>query len=215
MKTITAYLLLSLSSVAALAATKPSSGGSGREAFFRCRDAHGQTHYGDSMPPECTGLDTEVLSDRGTVIRVIEGAQTLAEKAQRKVADDAARKAKEDAEQRDHMLVDTYLSVKDIEQLRDQRVGLIETQLRVDEQTLASLKERERALLEQVSRFKPYNDRPNARPIPDHVIEDMVGLVNSRKVTEERMAEKRAEAQEVGAKFASDIKRFQELKGIK
>lgn len=196
------------------AASTAASGG-GHEAFFRCRDAKGAVHYGDSMPPECVGQDTEVLSDRGTVMRVIDGTQTLADKAQRKQADDAARKERESAEQRDHMLVDTYLSVQDIESLRDQRIGLVETQLRVDEQTLASLKDRQQRLLEQVSRFRPYSDRPNAQPIPDHIAEEMVGLVNSVKVTEERLAEKRAEQQDLQAKFAGDIKRFKELKGLK
>jgi hypothetical protein len=214
MKTITACLLLALLPGASLLAATQSSG-SGREAFFRCKDAKGQTHYGDSMPAECIGQDTEVLSDRGSVIRVIDGAQALAEKAQRKAADDATRKQREGAEQRDHMLVDTYLSVQDIERLRDQRIGLVETQLRVDEQTLTALKDREQSLLEQVLRFQPYNDKPNARPIPDHVAEEMVSTVNSSKVTEDRLASKRAEEQELQSKFSGDIKRFKELRGLK
>ena len=48
-------------SAAAAAQSRPAS----REAFFRCKDRNGQTHYGDSMPPECAGVDTEVLNDRG------------------------------------------------------------------------------------------------------------------------------------------------------
>lgn len=210
MKYLIACLLLAVAGGNVIAADK-----SGREAFFRCRDAKGETHYGDSMPPECVGQDTDILSERGSVVRVIDGTQALADKAQRKQSDDAARKIKEDAVQRDHMLVDTYLSVQDIERLRDQRIGLLETQLRVDEQTLTSLQDREQRLLEQVTRFKPYSDRPNAQRIPDHVAEDMVGVVSSRKITEERLAEKRAEQQDLQTKFANDIKRFKELKGLK
>lgn len=215
MKIITACWLLALFPAAAALAASNTSSGSGREAFFRCKDSSGQTHYGDSMPPECAGQDTEVLSDRGSVIRTIDGTQSLADKAQRKAADDVARKQREDAEQRDRMLIDTYLSVQDIERLRDQRIGLVETQLRVDEQNLIALKAREKAMLEQVVRFRPYSDKPNAQPIPDHVAEEMVSIVNSSKVTEDRLAEKRAEQQDLQTKFAGDIKRFKELKGLK
>ena len=52
-----------------------------REAFFRCKDRNGQTHYGDSMPPECAGLDTEVLNEHGMQVRLIEGEATRAEAA--------------------------------------------------------------------------------------------------------------------------------------
>ena len=51
-----------------------------REAFFRCKDRNGQTHYGDSMPPECAGLDTEVLNERGMQVRLIEGEATRAKR---------------------------------------------------------------------------------------------------------------------------------------
>ena len=54
-----------------------------REAFFRCKDRNGQTHYGDSMPAECAGMDTEVLNDHGMQVRLIEGDQPSREPATR------------------------------------------------------------------------------------------------------------------------------------
>ena len=216
MKHVVACLLLSLTlPVVTLAASKPGSGSGGREAFFRCRDAKGQTYFGDSMPMECQDLDTEVLSDHGTVLRVIDGAATRTQKAQQKSADDAAKKARDDALMRDRMLVEAYLSVQEIERLRDQRLGLVESQIRVDQQNLASLKDREQRLLKQVQRFKPYSDKPNAAPVPDHVVEEMVNVVNSGNVTQERIASKQSEQTDLQIKFAGDIKRFKELKGIK
>ncbi len=160
-------------------------------------------------------LDTEVLSDRGTVLRVIEGAASRAANQQRRAADEAAKKAQQDAAMRDRMLVEAYLSVQEIENLRDQRLGLVEAQIRVDEQNLTALKDREQRLLRQVQRFKPYSDKPNAGPMPDHITEEMVSVVKSGTVTHQRIIDKQAEKQEVQAKFASDIKRFKELKGIK
>ncbi len=86
-----------------------------REAFFRCKDRNGQTHYGDSMPPECAGLDTEVLNDRGMQVRLIEGEATRAKRLEREAVEAKVRKEKEERALRDRTLTETYLSVEDIE----------------------------------------------------------------------------------------------------
>jgi len=207
-------LIVLILPTAVLAASKPSSGGSGA-GLYRCRGADGQMHFGDSMPAECMGQDTEVVTPRGTVTQTIEGTRTQALKAQQHDADEAARKQQQDAELRDRMLVDTYLSVADIERLRDQRIDLVKTQVRVDEQTLTSLKDREQQILQQISRFKPYSDKPKVGAIPDHINEDMVNIVNGKLVTEKRLTEKRAEEEQLQNQFATDIRRFKELKGLK
>lgn len=214
MNRIATALLIALVSTVAMPMLA-SGASSGREAFFRCRDAKGQTYFGDSMPTECQNLDTEVLSERGTVLRTIDGAASRAAKEQSKSADEAAKKAKQDAAMRDRMLVEAYLSVKEIETLRDQRIGLVDAQIRLDEQNLAALKDREQRLLRQVQRYRPYSDKPAATPLPDHIAEEMINVVNSGKVTAERITAKQTEKQEALAKFDSDIKRFKELKGIK
>lgn len=202
-----------LYSVAGMAA-----GGSGgsREAFFRCKDAQGQTHFGDSMPPECQSFDTEVLSQNGNVVRVIDGADTLARKAANRGNEIAEQQARDAAALRDRMLIEAYLSVGEIESLRDQRLELLDSQTRLDQQNLTAFKEREQRLIRQLERFRPYNDKqPNALPVPDHLAEDMVNLVKSRDTTAERIEKRQAERQALREKFASDIQRFKELKGIK
>jgi len=189
--------------------------GGGREMAYRCRDNNGQLHFGTSMPTECVGLDTEVLSDRGNVIRVIDGAKSLAEKAARKSADDAERKAKADAELHDHMLIDAYLSVDDIERQRDQQTDQLKGQLMIDEQMLKSLEDRQKTALEQVKRFKPYSTASGARAIPDNMVLDMVGIADNLRITQDRIASKKTELQDLQSKFTADILRFKELKGLK
>jgi hypothetical protein len=220
MKRLAILIPLSLAISTVLAATNsrpPSnnSGAGGAEAYFRCRDEQGQKRFGSSIPPECVGQDIEVLSERGNLIRVIDGTKTMAEKAARKSTEEAEQKAKADAEMRDHMLLDTYLSVADIERLRDQRIDLVQGQLMIDQQTLKSLLDREKNALEQVQHFRPYNPAANARAIPDNMIVDMVSIATNLKITEDRIASKKNELQELQAKFTSDILRFKELKGLK
>jgi len=168
------------------------------------------------MPTECQGFDTEVLSQNGNVIRMIDGASTLARKAANQDNEIAEQKAREAAALRDRMLIEAYLSVGEIEALRDQRLELLDSQTRLDQQNLTAFKEREQRLMRQLERFGPYNSKqPKATPLPDHLAEDMVNLVKSRDTTLERIQKRQAERQTFQEKFASDIQRFKELKGIK
>jgi Domain of unknown function (DUF4124) len=209
-----AVLAAACAAPAAFAAQKTSPPAS-REAFFRCKDARGQTHYGDSMPVACAGFDTEVLNDNGMVLRVIEGETTKAARLAREAVEAKARKEREARDLRDRTLIDTYLTVEDIERLRDQRLEQVLAQYRVTEQNITSLRERQGRLESQIARFRPYNDKPGAPPLPDHLAEEMVNTVNSLRVYEQSLARNRQEQQQLKASFDADIRRFKELKGIK
>jgi hypothetical protein len=167
------------------------------------------------MPAGCQGQDTEVLNDRGMQLRLIEGEKTRIEREAREARDATSRKEREANAQRDHVLNETYLTVADIERLRDQRLDLLEGQYRLTEQNIASLKERQSRMDKQIARFRPYSDKPNAQPLPDHLAEETVNTVNSLKVYQETLVKNRLEQQQLTAAFAADIKRFKELKGIK
>ncbi|MDY6947870.1 MAG: hypothetical protein SXG53_19350 [Pseudomonadota bacterium] len=199
-------------SSAAFAAQK---GNSTVEAYYRCKDARGQALYGDSMPVGCQGQDTEVLNAHGSVLRIIEGDQSRAARIVREVSETKERRLRQEREQRDRMLLETYLSVDDIERLRDQRIEMLVAQSRVTEQTVTNMRERQSRLEQQVARFKPYSDQPNAPALPDHLAEEMVNTVNSLRVYQESLEKNRAEQADVKSSFSADIKRFKELKGIR
>ncbi|HEX7011440.1 MAG TPA: hypothetical protein VF161_01770 [Steroidobacteraceae bacterium] len=200
--------------LATLAVLEANGAESSREAFFRCKDQTGQTYYSDSMPQECMGLDTEVLNERGMVVRVIEGEASRAARLKREAAEAKLREEREKRLQRDRNLIETYLTVEDIERLRDQRLELLKAQYRVTEQNIANLRERQSRLETQIARFRPYSDKPNAPPLPDHLAEEIVNTVNSLRVYEESLEKNRAEQEQLKAEFAADIKRFKELKGL-
>jgi len=183
--------------------------------FYRCKDAQGKVHYSSSMPLECQGRDTDVLNDRGTVINTIEGEATHARTLARQAEEDQRLKERNERAQQDHVLLETYLTVADIERLRDQRLDLLEAQLRVAEQHIGTLQDRLNQLKQQAARFRPYNEAPNAPPLPDHIAEAMINTVKSVAVDRETIQFKKNEQAEMTAKFASDIKRFKELRDLK
>ena len=207
----TTIVLVSVAHAAAAAApNRPS-----REAFFRCKDRNGQTHYGDSMPPQCAGMDTEVLNERGMQVRLIEGEGTRLKRLEREVAEGKVRKEKEQRALRDRTLIETYLTVEDIERLRGQRLDMLNAQYRLTEQNLANLLDRQSRLEGQVARFKPYSDKPNAPPLPDNVAAEMVNTVKGLRVYRESLEANRKEQKELNEQFDSDVKRFKELKGLR
>jgi len=186
---------------------KPPSG----EEVYRCRDANGRFVYGQAIPAPCMEQDVEVLDGSGRVVRIIPGRRSLEEAAAQKAQEDAVKAAA----QRDRTLLATYLSVADIERLRDQRLELLEQQSHVTEQYIANLRERESRLMTDVQRFRPYSDSPKARPVPDHLAEEMVNTVNGLQVYQEELAKNTAERNKLRAEFDADITRFKELKGVK
>lgn len=186
-----------------------------REAFFRCKDRNGQTHYGDSVPPECAGLDTEVLNDNGMQLRLIEGEATRAKRLERETVEAKVRKERDRRDLRDRTLIETYLTVEDIERLRDQRIEQLNAQLRLTEQNVVSLRDRQTRMQAQIARFKPYNEAPNALPLPEHLAAEMVNTVNGLRVYEESLKANHKEQTDLREAFAADIRRFKELKGIR
>jgi hypothetical protein len=209
---VAAALLCLAVAVSADAATRKQ-GGSKRsnKEVYRCRDASGQPHMGQNIPAPCMDLDVEVLDSTGRVVRIIPGRATMEEMSAQQSSEQATR----DAEQRDRTLLATYLSVADIERLRDQRLELLEQQSRVTRQYIDNLRERETRLMTDVQRYRPYSQKPKAPPLPEHVAEEIVNTVNGLQVYEQELAKNTVEQDRLRASFDADIARFKELKGIR
>ena len=167
------------------------------------------------MPVECTGRDTEVVSQRGTVMRVIEGAQTRARRIEREAAEAEELRLRNEQAQRDKVLIETYLSVEEIERLREQRLDLVGAQLRVAEQHVTTLREKVQTLKEQAMRFKPYSDKPNAMAMPENLADNIISTLKGIAIDEQTIQIKRDEQTSITTNFDRDIARFKELKGIK
>ena len=115
---------------------------------------------------------------------------------------------------RDKNLLNTYVSVQEIEHLRDQRLNLLTDQIKVTGQFLEILNGKLKKLLGSSMHFKPYSDDPKAPPMSDQVAEDLVRVNNDIRTQEENLREKRSEEAAMSKQFENDIARLKELKGI-
>ena len=102
----------------------------------------------------------------------------------------------------------------DIEDLRDRRLELLASQIKVTELYLSNLRIRIVALQAEAGAFKPYTTQPDAPQIPESLALDMsrtVALINSYEQT---LSRTRADQEALRHSFDRDIARFRELKGV-
>jgi hypothetical protein len=181
---------------------------------YRWVDKSGQVHYGDRIPAEYASEDREVINRQGIPTQRIEGEVTPEEarmqaEAQRLQREAAAQKL------RDNVLLQSYVSVKDIEQVRDRRIDMLNSQILVQQQYLDSLKQRHWEQLKQAARYKPWNKDPKAPEAPEHFASDLKRTESDMRTQEKNLQQKTQERDNLRAQFAGDIQRFKELKGIK
>jgi hypothetical protein len=178
--------------------------------LYKWVDEQGVTHFGDQVPPEFAAKEKSVVNSQGVEIYRLE-----AEKSPEQIAAEAQQlAAAESLRARDQNLLNTYVSVQEIERLRDQRLALVSDQIKVTGQFLDVLNGRLRKLENTSLRFKPYSDDPQALPMPDQVAADLVRMGNDIRTQEQNLSEKRSEEATMRNQFESDINRFKELKGI-
>ena len=178
--------------------------------FYRWVDSEGTIHYSDSLPPTESQKEQDLLNDYGRVVKNIPAPKTLGqieeEKRLAKLAEEKRKKI-EAAEQRDRVLLAMYLTVEDIELVRDERIETVNSAIKITERRknkftkkLADLDESERKIRAEGTDTPPW-------------------LIKSRKHYQEQLANvedilkiKLKEKLQIKKRFAGDINRYLELK---
>ena len=208
--TLTA-MLLAASAAANAAGTNPgkTSSQTGKSAgqTYKWVNDKGELQYGDSVPAEYAQSERAILNSQGVEVGRVDSrknAQQAAEQAQRE--QEAQRKR-----QHDQFLLTTYTSTHDIERLRDERLDQIDAQIKAAQAYIETLDGRMAALQDRALRFQPYSVRPDARHMPDDLVEDLVRTVNETRDQRRSLNTRRKDQLEVRANFDADIARFREL----
>jgi hypothetical protein len=204
--------------IAGATAAGPSSRDAGsKQQVYKWIDEKGVVHYGDAVPPQYADQEKTVLNSQGVSVGTIPGKRTpaqLATEATARAADERTRETAFQSHQRDQNLLATYLTVGEIEELRDRRADIIDAQARVTSVYLEQLRGKQRQLEQQTQHFRPYNSAANAAQLPERLAEDLVRATTDIATQERNLEAKRQELEALKTKFASDIARFRELKNI-
>jgi hypothetical protein len=178
--------------------------------LYKWVDKDGVNHYGDRIPPEYASQEQHIMNARGVEIRQVEAQKS----AEQTASEEQKRLDAEQRQVRDKNLLNTYVSVQEIERLRDQRIQLLTDQIKVTSQFLETLDGRMKKLRADSMRYKPYNSDPKAPSMPDQIAEDLVRLSSDMHTQEQNLRQKRSEEATMSIQFESDIDRFKELKHI-
>jgi hypothetical protein len=196
---------LLLAGSVAQAAKPPSGEKSGRT--YKWVDSSGVTHYGDSIPPEYAQGSRTELNSQGVEVRKVPAQLSPqdAAVAEKTEADISRRR------QHDTFLLNTYVSAKDIEQLRDERIALVDGQLDIARGSLESLDGRMKAISTRMGTFKPYSKNPAARRLPDPLAEEAVRVLQERRSLDGAVVARQQEMLELREQFDADLARYREL----
>jgi len=186
-------------------ATASAAGGA---TTYKWVDDQGVVHYGDTIPPQYAQKESTLLNKEGVQVGHQEATKTAAQLAAEAAVEEQVARQK----QRDGFLLATYTSVKDIEQLRDERLLQIRGQRVAAEQYVASLGERLSALQARAQNFKPYSSRPDAHRMPDDLAEQMVHTINDIRTQKAALTSSQEEEAKTQAQFQADIDRYKELR---
>ncbi|HEU4620041.1 MAG TPA: DUF4124 domain-containing protein [Gammaproteobacteria bacterium] len=205
--------LLLILAAAVLAASPLHAQKKSAQKLYRWVDDQGVVHFGDQIPPEYANRDREVLNSQGVAVKSEKREVSEAEKEEQRKREEAAeaeRQAKEEAERRDRMLLATYLSVKDIEELRDRRLELLDSRIKVTEIYVGNLQKR---LDKLQGEAKALENAANPRPVPADLAKEIADTQATIDSYEQSLERDRLEQTKVRESFDADIERFKELKG--
>jgi hypothetical protein len=174
--------------------------------LYKWVDKNGQTHYGETIPPEYANSDTKTL-EKGRLKERQDGFDKV-QQEESKVDPEVAKAARE-AKRRDDALLNTYSSEKEIDLSRDR--NLLQVEARVNSYTtmLKSAKESLGGLYKERDDLTKQN-----RKIPQSLTEDITegeALVAKRQ---KELDTNTKQMEDVKAKYEADKQRYRELKGI-
>ena len=170
----------------------------------------------ESFSPEDARHDREIRNSQGITIGREEGEITPEEQREidrLRLEEEEQARLEEESRQYDKMLLEVYLNDTDIENLRDRRLDLMNSQVRLTEIYLGNLREKLEGLMRRAARFAPYSDREAAAPIPENLARDIDQTESSIAVRENTLQDITATQERIRIEFGRDIARFREIKG--
>lgn len=178
--------------------------------FYRWVDDDGTIHYSDSLPPQESQRKQDILNEQGRTIKSIEAPKTigeLEEAARLAKLEEEKRKLQDNSERRDRTLLAMYLTVDDIELVRDERISTVESAIEITQLRKKKFIRKLKKLDASEQRMKKAgNGTPSwLTTSREHYQEQ---LVNVNEILDIKSREKLV----IKKRFSGDINRYLELK---
>lgn len=179
------------------------------QSVYRWVDDDGETHYGQSVPPEFKDYGYVRLGPDGTVRERVEPALSPEEieERRRQRAEQARQEAAERSQEaRDRMLLATYRSEEDLREALDMQLAGIQSQRVSTRMALNIIENRFESLVSRAAEL----DR-EGRNVSENLqtrIQETRAELRSLRADLTRLDEREAEARD---RFANNLERYREL----
>jgi hypothetical protein len=182
-------------------------------ARYKCwTNNEGIKECGKTVPPEYAQKGHQEMSSQGIVLEKQERAKTgqeLEEDARQAVIAKEKQKLIDEQAKQDRILLDTFITIKDIEAVRDDKLAVIESSI-----TLTK-KRNEKTQQDLDKRIHAAASEERAGKAPNEALLKDIDLLRARMAKNDTFIKgKRIEQDAVNAAADADIERFKQLKGL-
>jgi hypothetical protein len=173
--------------------------------LFKWIDSQGETHYGETIPPEYANRDTKQL-EKGRLVDRVDGFDASKKNAIKK--DPAAEKAAFEAHRRDEALLNSYTNEKEIDLARDRNMQQIEARVNSFTTVYKSAKVSLDELHVEADALTQ-----KGKKIPPSLTEDLNAAEELLAKRQKDLDVSQKEFDAVKARYERDKERYRELKG--
>ncbi|MDA0820902.1 MAG: hypothetical protein O3C28_00580 [Proteobacteria bacterium] len=184
------------------------------QAAIKCWKNHeGVRECGNAVPPEFAQQGHQEVSEGGAKVSHTKKAKSIEElEAERRAKQEELAAQERSREQAvvDRVLLDTFSSEDDMILTRDGQIAHLESQVKLTEGHIEKLQ----ASLEELVKEAADHERRGKAP-PEKLVKQIGSLRDQLKDNKTFIETKKLEQTHIAEKFAADIERFRELKGLK
>lgn len=176
-------------------------------------EENGRRACGDQVPARYAKVEREVFNERGVVVDKFPPEPSPADRAsaaQRSKDDAEAQRQRRNQDAYDRYLFESYASLKDLEAMRDSRLGVLDGRMALTAKAIAADEAAQKNLRERTDKLKTAGKEP-AAPLANQLRNVEASLAGNRKA----LAQLKSERQKTEEQFARDIVRYQELRAAR
>ena len=191
-------------------------------AEYKCVDARGLTHVGDTPPAGCADVVMYEISPTGRVLRRIDPTPNaeqlklrLEEADRRKEAEKAAGEQK----RRDLALLNTYSNEREVDVARDRNIEPLRGRIKSAQDRLAVVAKREKQVEEELEFYKAGKaqagkgrDDATRREAPPALVQEMERIKSEKEGLARTIAANEKEIEQLRSKYEGDKQRWLALK---
>ena len=187
-------------------------------AAYKCVDAKGVTHIGDTPPPGCADIVMYEVTTSGKIIRKIDPTPTEEQLRARQEEYERAKAQIRDAadqKRKDMALINTFSSENEFDVVRDRNIDPLNSRIKMAQERIKAIDKRSAELEEELEFYKAGKSKGKTKEAPPQLTGDLIRLKTERSTLEKSIASSEKEIETLKVKFDTDKRRWVAIKGGK